>query len=232
MLCGLGRLSARSAIAVATFFPLAILTHHLVHPSLLTDLCTVTTPCYTPTYPSATTTKSLLLLAALAIYTSRTLPALLSQSTNPSDDKSASNPNAPARLATLFLSGLEFGLGLHITQMSHPSKVLSFLSFPRLHLWDPSLALVLLFAVLPNALEIRLRDLDAPPLFSDRFDIPKKTVADTDWKFVLGAAAFGVGWGLTGTCPGPAVLRAVAQPGWGVLWVGGFWVGGRVGGMG
>jgi uncharacterized membrane protein YedE/YeeE len=61
------------------------------------------------------------------------------------------------------------------------------------------------------------------------FELPKKTIKDVDGRFVAGAAAFGVGWGLTGTCPGPAVLRALAQPVWGVMWLGGFWLGSRIG---
>jgi len=94
--------------------------------------------------------------------------------------------------------------------------------------WDPSLALVILFGVLPNLVEIQMRGLTSPPEFASHFSLPTKTMVDIDVKFVLGAMAFGVGWGLSGTCPGPAVLRAFAQPVWGALWVGGFWFGGRV----
>jgi uncharacterized membrane protein YedE/YeeE len=143
-------------------------------------------------------------------------------------NRSKADGDAPERQATQFFAGLEFGLGLQVTQMAHPSKVLSFLSFPRLEEWDPSMALVILFGVLPNIIEIQLRGLDKPPLFNDTFEVPKKTFKDVNWKFILGAAVFGIGWGLTGTCPGPAVLRSFVQPTWGLLWLGGFWLGGQL----
>ncbi|XTI89045.1 YeeE/YedE family integral membrane protein-like protein [Cenococcum geophilum] len=65
--------------------------------------------------------------------------------------------------------------------------------------------LVILFGVAPNLIEIRLRGFSNPPSLNTRFELPTKTIKDTDyWKFVLGVAVFGVGWGMTGTCPGLA----------------------------
>ncbi|KAF2655260.1 YeeE/YedE family integral membrane protein-like protein [Lophiostoma macrostomum CBS 122681] len=224
MLCGLSRTNAWSAAAVATFFPMALLTHHLVHPSLVTEGCSSGIPCYIPTYPSRTTTTKLLVLAASVMLAARALPSIIAKAVPKSSDKS--DTNTIARQATEFLAGLEFGLGLHITQMAAPTKVLAFLSFPDLDVWDPSMALVILFGILPSLFEIQTRGLEKPPLFSTGFQVPKKTFKDVDLKFVLGAAVFGIGWGLTGTCPGPAVLRSVMQPGWGLLWMGGFWAGG------
>lgn len=99
-----------------------------------------------------------------------------------------------------------------------------------MHAWDPSLALVMLFGVVPNYITIKRKGFNEPPAFAKKFELPTKTIKDVDVTFVAGAAAFGIGWGLTGTCPGPAVLRAFAQPLWGALWVGGFWLGAWVGG--
>ncbi|KAF1852111.1 YeeE/YedE family integral membrane protein-like protein [Cucurbitaria berberidis CBS 394.84] len=231
MLCGLSRLSGRSAIAVATFFPVALITHHLVHPTLYTEACPGDLPCYKPIYPSTTTTASLILLAAMSVLAARTVPKLIASITTPqaSDKKLPHDTRSIARSATQFFSGLLFALGLHISQMSHPAKVASFFSFPSLQHWDPSLALVILLGVLPNLIEIQRKGFKTPPSFADKFSLPTKTLKDVDVKFVAGAAAFGVGWGLTGTCPGPAVLRAFAQPVWGSLWMTGFWVGGRLG---
>lgn len=232
MLCGLSRLSGRSAIAVATFFSVAMGTHHIAHPSLYTDACAGDIPCYTPVYPSTRTTVVLSLLATVAILAARIVPNLIAKTTpsHETDPKDSSNLQAPARTATQFFTGLLFALGLHISGMAHPAKVASFLSFPVMHAWDPSLALVMLFGVLPNLITIQRKGFAAPPAFAKKFELPTKTVKDVDFKFVAGAAAFGVGWGLTGTCPGPAVLRAFAQPLWGALWLGGFWLGGRIGG--
>ncbi|KAF2190658.1 YeeE/YedE family integral membrane protein-like protein [Zopfia rhizophila CBS 207.26] len=225
MLCGLSRLSGRSFLAVATFFPMAMITHHLVHFSLLTEACRPGVPCYAPVYPSRSTTTTLLLLTAVTMFAAQALPRLIARATA---TEGKTDNDSPARQATQFLSGLEFGLGLQITQMSSPSKVLSFLSFPNLETWDPSMGLVILFGILPNLIEIQARGFRKPPTFNDKFELPTKTIKDTDWKFVLGAAMFGIGWGFTGTCPGPAVLRAVAQPTWGLLWMGGFWMGGKL----
>ncbi|KAH7090414.1 YeeE/YedE family integral membrane protein-like protein [Paraphoma chrysanthemicola] len=230
MLCGLARKSGRSAAAVATFFPVAILTHHLVHPTLYTEACPGDTPCYTPIYPSATTTASLILLATLSIVAARTIPKLVEEAAAPqsTDEKQVDHSRSYARQASQFFSGLLFALGLHISQMSHPAKVASFLSFPNMQQWDPSLALVMLFGVLPNLIEIQRKGFGGSPSFAAKFSLPTKTIKDVDTKFIVGAAAFGVGWGLTGTCPGPAVLRALAQPVWGALWMSGFWFGGKV----
>jgi hypothetical protein len=249
MLCGLSRLSSRSAAAVAIFFPSAILAHHLAHPTLYTTVCPGTTPCYTPVYPSLRTTACLLVLASTTILAARFAPDIVADLASSSPTSSAdatpttttitttttskpppstTTPYAPARETSQFFTGLLFALGLQISQMSHPAKVASFLSFPALHAWDPSLALVLVFAVLPNALLVRAKGFDAPPRFAPAFQLPTKGLRDVDATFVAGAAAFGVGWGLSGTCPGPAVLRAFVQPVWGLLWMGGFWAGGRL----
>jgi hypothetical protein len=230
MLCGLPRLSGRSATAVATFFPVAILTHHRVHPTLYSEACPGDVPCYIPVYPSLATTMALLLLATLSILAARTTPKLVENTlaTQPSGQKPHVISRSVARQVTQFFSGLLFALGLQITQMSHPAKVTSFLSFPAMQHWDPSLGLVILFGVLPNLIEIQLKGFASPPSFAPKFSLPTKTFKDIDIRFVAGAAMFGVGWGLTGTCPGPAVVRALAQPVWGVLWFGGFWLGARV----
>jgi hypothetical protein len=229
MLCGLPRMSGRSATAVATFFPIAIVTHHFSHPTLYTEACPNNVPCYIPVYPSATTTASLVILAALSIFGARTIPKLVENvaAAQSTDEKGLTDSHSPARQVAQFCSGLLFGLGLQISGMAHPAKVTSFLSFPVMQHWDPSLALVILFGVLPNLIEIQLRGFSSPPSFASKFALPAKTFKDIDVKFVAGAAAFGVGWGLTGTCPGPAVLRALAQPVWGALWIGGFWLGGK-----
>ncbi|CAI6265178.1 unnamed protein product [Periconia digitata] len=270
MLCGLSRLSARSAVAVALFFPAAILTHHLAHPSLLTQECAGDIPCYTPVYPPREEALSLVAFTVLAILLSRALPRIVarfpasspptpppsssSSSTSPAARKQISPTHTPSlpNLTTTFLSGLNFALGLQISQMSSPAKVSSFLSFPSLHNWDPSLALILVFGVLPNYLDNYFRghpyaaddatsssataaaaaaaagekNKTKTPKFANSYQVSNKTLRDGDWRFVVGAVVFGVGWGLTGTCPGPALVRGVVQPQWGALWMGGFWVGG------
>lgn len=233
MLCGLPRFSGRSAVATATFFLVALLTHHVAHPTLYTTVCPGDVPCYTPVFPSATTTTRLVLLASSVILAARTLPYLVAKTTSfrstEAKPSSSSYGPAAARTTSTSSSGLLFALGLHISGMAHPAKVTSFLSFPIMNAWDPSLALVILFGVLPNLITIQSRGFASPPAFATKFELPTKTIKDVDVKFVVGAAAFGLAWGLAGTCPGPAVLRAFAQPVWGMMWMGGFWLGGKVG---
>ncbi|KAF2017259.1 YeeE/YedE family integral membrane protein [Aaosphaeria arxii CBS 175.79] len=223
MLCGLSRLSSRSASAVALFFPAAIVTHHIVHPTLITEACNSAVPCYTPTYPDAATLLPLILLTVVTVSAAKIIPRLALKLTE-SDDKKEAMP--VAQQVSQCFAGLEFGLGLHISQMASPSKTLSFLSLPHWAAWDPSLAMVMVFGVLPNLLEYRTRG--PRPLFNSKYELPTKTLKDTDWRFVTGSILFGIGWGLTGTCPGPAILRALAQPQWGFLWMGGFWLGSQV----
>jgi uncharacterized membrane protein YedE/YeeE len=227
MLCGLSRLSGRSTLAVLTFFPTALLTHHLVHPTLITSVCNGETPCYYPVYPNRSTAIHLATLTLLTILAARAIPQLLARWTSTVDEKQR-DPNVAARIATYFFAGLQFGLGLHITQMAHPAKVASFMSFPKLEVWDPSMMLVMVFGVLPSLIENQIRGFATPPRFNDKYELSKKTTKDVDWKFISGAAAFGIGWGLSGTCPGPAILRSFAQPAWGLLWMGGFWAGSQL----
>jgi uncharacterized membrane protein YedE/YeeE len=227
MLCGLSRLNGRSALAVAIFFPVAIITHHLVHPSLITTVCTSDLPCYTATYPTQSTATSLIAIAAVTIAAGRLIPRILVRvSKDTTKARKKSDGTSLARHATELFAGLEFGLGLHITQMSNPAKVAAFLSFPRLEVWDPSMMLVIAFGILPSLFENLSKGFGNPPRFTTKYELGNKTLADTDWKLVIGAAAFGIGWGMSGTCPGPAISRSVMQPAWGLLWMGGFWLGG------
>ena len=130
---------------------------------------------------------------------------------------------------TYTLAGSIFGLGLLISGMADAAKVQSFFAIRSSPLdfstWDPSLLLVIVFAVLPNALSIRWRGFDRRPRLATNFSLPTKTLADVDAKFVLGAVAFGIAWGWTGICPGPAVIRSFLQPAWGILWMAGFYAG-------
>lgn len=103
----------------------------------------------------------------------------------------------------LFAYGLLFGLGLIVAGMSNPAKVLAFLDVAGA--WDPSLAIVMASALLTLGLARYLmhRNNDA----ADSEQEPSVRVpAGVDGKLITGAAIFGVGWGLSGFCPGPALL--------------------------
>lgn len=98
-------------------------------------------------------------------------------------------------------AGLLFGAGLVLGGMTQPSKVIGFLDVAGA--WDPSLAFVMGGAILAFMPLFRRITKRRGPLFADGFAIP--TRRDIDGKLVLGAALFGVGWGLAGYCPGPAI---------------------------
>jgi uncharacterized membrane protein YedE/YeeE len=103
-------------------------------------------------------------------------------------------------------SGIVFSLGLCLSGMTHPSKVLGFLDF--FGQWDPSLAFVMVGAISVSAVAFRLSRRRAAPLFDDRFHLAR-VGGKVDRRVLLGSAVFGVGWGLSGLCPGPAVTSLV-----------------------
>ena len=102
---------------------------------------------------------------------------------------------------TALFAGLIFGLGLVVSQMTNPAKVISFLDV--FGDWDPSLALVMASALIVTAIGYRLVLKRTTPIFADQFQLP--TRSDLDVRLILGAAMFGLGWGLVGLCPGPAI---------------------------
>ncbi len=108
-------------------------------------------------------------------------------------------------LITAAASGLVFGIGLVVSGMTRPDVVVGFLDV--LGTWDPSLGVVMVGALLVHAPLRWLIERRRSPLCSDAFRMP--TRRDLDARLVVGAALFGVGWGLAGYCPGPAVVSAL-----------------------
>lgn len=98
--------------------------------------------------------------------------------------------------------GLIFGIGLVISGMADPAKVLNFLDLAGM--WDPSLAFVMAGAIAVAAPGYALVLRRAAPLRAERFDLPKTSPVDA--RLIGGAAIFGLGWGLSGLCPGPAIV--------------------------
>ena len=113
------------------------------------------------------------------------------------------------RIIVALMAGLIFGVGLTVSQMVNPAKVLAFLDFGGVvsGTWDPSLALVMGAALAVSApafylAQARARQ-RARPVLASRFYIP--TRRDLDTRLMAGAVLFGAGWGLVGFCPGPAI---------------------------
>jgi uncharacterized membrane protein YedE/YeeE len=106
------------------------------------------------------------------------------------------------KLLVAFVTALIFGVGLVLSGMTLPSKVLGFLDVAGS--WDPSLMVVMLGAVLVHSVSYRFITKRKSPVLTTGFQIP--TRRDIDWKLILGSAIFGMGWGLGGFCPGPALV--------------------------
>jgi len=108
------------------------------------------------------------------------------------------------RAIVALICGLVFGAGLIVSQMSNPAKVFGFLDITGN--WDPSLALVMGGAIAVFGVLYRLALRQGTPLLAARFTLPAKDSLDAP--LMVGALIFGVGWGLGGFCPGPAIVSA------------------------
>ncbi len=107
-----------------------------------------------------------------------------------------------------FVAGVIFSLGLIVSGMINPAKVIGFLDL--FGAWDASLAFVMGGAVLVTFFGFRFVLPRGRPLFEAQFSLP--TRQDIDMPLVLGAVLFGLGWGLVGLCPGPALTGIVLAP--------------------
>lgn len=122
----------------------------------------------------------------------------------------AANTGPQRRTAAIALAGIAgalFGVGLIVSGMTRPMRVIGFLD--PLGLWDPALAFVMAGAVLVYAVAFRtIRRHRGQPWFDGHFHVPARR--DIDSQLVIGAAIFGVGWGLGGLCPGPGIVAGAS----------------------
>ncbi len=103
-----------------------------------------------------------------------------------------------------FLSGFLFGVGLHVSGMVNVTKTIGFLSILDWNKFDPSLAMIIVFAVIPNVLIWRNIK---KPLLSGNFDLAMST--EIPPRFLIGNVLFGLGWGILGICPGPGLANSI-----------------------
>ncbi|NVK35481.1 MAG: YeeE/YedE family protein [Rhodobacteraceae bacterium] len=116
-----------------------------------------------------------------------------------------------AKVFTAFVFGLIFGVGILISGMANPAKVLNF--FDVAGTWDPSLMFVMGGALIVTAIGYRFVFRLPHPLLDGKFLVP--TRKDLDLKLILGSVIFGVGWGMSGFCPGgliPAIGIGIVEP--------------------
>ncbi len=131
---------------------------------------------------------------------------------NISQKEISSTASNMAYLAVAILSGSLFGAGLYISQMIDPLKVLRFLDFSAIgqNYWDPSLALVILGAITVMMISILLTKSRSRPLFDKQFHL--SDLKQIDRPLIIGAILFGIGWGMSGICPGPAITLLAFMP--------------------
>ncbi len=113
------------------------------------------------------------------------------------------------------VAGIVFGIGLALGGMLDPSKVAGFLDL--FGTWDPSLAFVMGGGVIVNAIGHFVIIKRKKPVLAETFDLPTNNAIDKP--LVIGAVLFGVGWGLAGLCPGPAVASMLLNPSDGIGFV-------------
>lgn len=116
------------------------------------------------------------------------------------------------RLVFLYLIGLVFGVGISVSGMANPAKVLNF--FDVAGPWDPSLILVMGGALLTTFVGYRWVFRRSAPMLETRFHVPTSHVIDL--RLIGGSAVFGIGWGISGFCPGGA-LPALGTGRWEVI---------------
>ena len=112
------------------------------------------------------------------------------------------------KLVPPVLSGLLFGAGLTISGMTDPERVRGFLD--EFGQRDPTLAFVMGGAVLVMAVAWRVRARMIRPVFAEKFSLPERQ--DLDGRLIAGSILFGIGWGVAGLCPGPAVASLALSP--------------------
>lgn len=116
------------------------------------------------------------------------------------------------QLTTALISGGLFGAGLYISQMIDPLRVLRFLDFGGIPSgqWDPSLAFVIVAAIATMFIGVRIANKRPRPLFDTKFHLPDQQQVDSP--LIIGAVLFGIGWGMSGICPGPAITLIAFMP--------------------
>ena len=213
-IAGLARLARRSIVAVATFMSWAVLTTIITSPQQPTGrffsfLRNGAVESYAPSWIMPTFTA--LWLGLTLVSRPWKLESSSNNESNVVSDNSESRKWIPAAL-----SGLLAGAGLSMSSMVYPAAIRSFLDVANTSTWDPTLMMVMMggLAVSFTAYQFVPRHaILAPngpkldkPWAGSKFGVPTNQVIDKP--LVIGAAMFGMGWGLTGLCPGPALLLA------------------------
>ncbi|MDH3673639.1 MAG: YeeE/YedE family protein [Gammaproteobacteria bacterium] len=110
-------------------------------------------------------------------------------------------------IVVALVSGIIFGLGLCVSEMINPIRVIGFLDV--LGAWDATLVFVMISAVAVTGIGFPLVIRRAKPVLAGKFVVPERT--DIDLRLISGSVLFGIGWGLAGLCPGPAIAALASM---------------------
>jgi len=113
------------------------------------------------------------------------------------------------------ISGLLFGLGLAFSEMTNPAVVIGFLNI--FGDWNPSLLIVMASAIAVGMIGYLIKGKRLKPLLGEKWQVPN--LRHIDSKLIIGSALFGIGWGLSGYCPGPGLTALINNPSEGFYFV-------------
>ncbi|KAJ7097859.1 hypothetical protein B0H15DRAFT_823028 [Mycena belliarum] len=196
MIAGISRFSFRSITATAIFFSTGAITAGLLHGNSL--------PLRSVEWSLNTTGKALLGLQVVPLISSVFL--YISAPTQPRHMANKGQTNRPdLRLIASLVTSFQFALALHLSDLTEPRKVVTFLLLPFHKAFDPSLAFLAIGA-LPVAVFLYQRACATEqPRLGGSWSVPKG--GRVDLSLIAGAAVFGIGWGMSGFCPGPGLVN-------------------------
>ncbi|KAJ7172353.1 hypothetical protein C8R46DRAFT_947376 [Mycena filopes] len=195
MISGISRFSSRSIISSATFFATGAITARLLHGNTL--------PVRVFDWSLGTAGKALLAFQAVPLIVSMFLYIFAPRKTSDTPEDQAALPTL--RLIASLSTAVEFALALRLSNLAEPKKVIAFLLLPIHSAFDPSMAFLALGA-LPLAIFLyQFARGSEQPRLGGPFSVPKG--GQVDLRLLIGSALFGVGWGMSGICPGPGMVN-------------------------
>jgi len=198
MIAGLSRFSPRSAVATVSFMLSGVITTYFVHGNSLSPINNLPYD-----WTLSNLSKSLIVLQAVPVALSIALH--LAAPKPIAEDPPSTNPLHLFRYIAALNTAFQFSLSLRLSNLVFPSRVLRFLITPFSPAFDPSLVFLALGVIPLSATLYHFCRGDETPRLGGSWNVPANRVID--FKLVFGSLLFGIGWGIQGICPGPAVVN-------------------------